>query len=644
MILLQVQHVERRFGADVLFSDVQLEIQDRARIALVGRNGAGKSTLLKIITGQEAPDEGDVTSKKDLTMSYLAQDTGLDTENTIWDEMLDAFAEVRKMEKEMHRLEAVIADPSSVTPDEYTRVLANYDQIQHDFNEKNGYGYEAAIRGVLHGFQFEPDRFDDKISSLSGGQKTRLALAKALLERPDLLILDEPTNHLDMDTLAWLESYLQSYTGALLLVSHDRYFLDRVVTEVYDMNFGHLDHYTGNYSRFLDTKAERLKTASREFEKQQKEIDKLEDFVNRNIVRASTTKRAQARRKQLEKMERIEKPTVDSSRAQIQFSTDLESGSEVLRVRDAAVGYSPDHILAEPINIDVDKHHAVAIVGPNGVGKSTLLKSILGIIPFIKGSAKIGANVSVGYYDQEQHTLHENKTIVQELWDEHPQTPEKDIRSILGSFLFSGDDITKKVNSLSGGERARLMLTKLAMDHDNFLILDEPTNHLDIDSREVLEVAVNEFNGTVLFVSHDRYFINQTATEIVEISPEGSKVFMGDYDYYIEKTAQVPDTENDVLVENSQPSKQDNYQQSKEAQKIIRKLQRAVDDLEAQMMALETKRDEALAAMNEPDVGSDIAKLSDLQKVVDAATEELSGIEADWEEKSMELEELQTEA
>lgn len=643
MILLQVQHVERRFGADVLFSDVQLEIQDRARIALVGRNGAGKSTLLKIITGQEAPDEGEVTSKKDLTMSYLAQDTGLDTDNTIWDEMLDAFAEVRKMEKEMHRLEAVIADPASVTPEEYTRTLTNYDQIQHDFTEKNGYGYEAAIRGVLHGFRFEPDRYADKISSLSGGQKTRLALAKALLERPDLLILDEPTNHLDMDTLAWLESYLQSYTGALLLVSHDRYFLDRVVTEVYDMNFGHLDHYVGNYSRFLDTKAERLKTASREYEKQQKEIDKLEDFVNRNIVRASTTKRAQARRKQLEKMDRMEKPTVDSSRAQIQFSTDLESGNEVLRVRDAAVGYAPDAILAEPINIDIDKHHAVAIVGPNGVGKSTLLKSILGIIPFIKGSAKIGANVSVGYYDQEQQTLHENKTIVQELWDEHPQTPEKDIRSILGSFLFSGDDITKKVNSLSGGERARLMLTKLAMDHDNFLILDEPTNHLDIDSREVLEVAVNEFNGTILFVSHDRYFINQTATEIVEISPDGSKVFMGDYDYYLEKTAQTQSeaATDTTTAENVAPSKQVDYQQSKEAQKAMRKLQRAVDDLEAQMMTLETKRDDALAKMNEPEIGSDIAKLSDLQKIVDAATAELATIEADWEEKSMELEEIQ---
>ncbi|MCM0598716.1 ABC-F family ATP-binding cassette domain-containing protein [Periweissella fabalis] len=643
MILLQAQQIERRFGAEVLFTNVQLEIQEHARVALVGRNGAGKSTLLKILANLEAPDEGNVTTKKDLTVSYLAQNSGLNSTNTIWEEMLSVFDNVRSIEKQMHVLETQIADPSSFKKIEYDQLLTRYDQLQHDFSMLNGYGYEASIRSILHGFNFTPERFDSSISSLSGGQRTRLALAKALLEKPDLLILDEPTNHLDMTTLSWLENYLQSYTGALLLVSHDRYFLDRVVNEVYDMNFGHLDHYHGNYSKFLEIKAERLKTEMRAFNKQQKEIEKLEDFVNRNIVRASTTKRAQSRRKQLERMEKINKPISDTTKAQIQFSTDLESGNEVLRVRDASVGYTANNILSTPINFDVDKNHAIAIVGPNGVGKSTLLKSILNIIPFISGSVKIGANVTIGYYDQEQQTLHEHKTVLAELWDEHPTTSEKDIRSMLGSFLFSGNDIDKKISNLSGGERARVMLTKLSMDHDNFLILDEPTNHLDIDSREVLENAINEFNGTVLFVSHDRYFINQVATEIIEITPNGSTLYIGDYDYYTEKKAQeISITNNKVatLIEDDNNTTQDVYQQSKEQQREIRKIKRQVDEIELQMHKLENQQTEIEALMNNPEYSNDIAKLTDWQKEIDSISLQLETLIEDWELKSMTLEEV----
>lgn len=648
MILLQAQQVERRFGADILFDNVQLEINEHSRIALVGRNGAGKSTLLKILAGIDAPDSGTVTLKKNLTLSYLAQNAGLNSQHTIWEEMLSVFENIRLMEVQMHNLENQIAEPDKFTSTEYEQLLTRYDQLQHDFSALNGYGYEASIRSMLHGFNFPSERFDNPIDSLSGGQRTRLALAKSLLEKPDLLILDEPTNHLDMNTLAWLETYLQNYTGALLIVSHDRYFLDKVVTEVYDMNFGHLDHYHGNYSKFLELKAERLKTEMRAYSKQQKEIEKLEDFVNRNIVRASTTKRAQSRRKQLERMEKITKPVSDSTRAQIHFSTDLESGNEVLKVKDASIGYNFDHVLSTPININVDKHHAVAIVGPNGVGKSTLLKSILGQIPFISGSFKIGANVTIGYYDQEQHTLHEEKTILSEVWDEHPHTSEKDIRSMLGSFLFSGSDIDKKIASLSGGERARVMLTKLSMDHDNFLILDEPTNHLDIDSREVLENAVNEFNGTVLFISHDRYFINQIATEIVEISSNGSKLFMGDYDYYLEKTA---NTDIDVLSSNKnskdvipdQQHQQQNYQQSKEVQKEIRKLQRAVDDIEAKMQEIEVLQAHTEANMNNPQFSSDIAKLTDWQKDLDDFENQLDLLVEEWESKSILLENARTD-
>lgn len=642
MILLQAQHVARRFGADVLFSNVQLEIKDHARIGLVGRNGAGKSTLLKIIAGLNAPDEGTVTMKKDVTLSYLAQNSGLNSNNTIWNEMLNVFADVRALEGQMHSLEQQIANDDPTTA-EYVKLLNRYDQLQHDFAANNGYGYEAAIRGILHGFNFPEERYADKINSLSGGQRTRLALAKALLEKPDLLILDEPTNHLDTDTLAWLESYLQNYAGALLVVSHDRYFLDRVITEVYDMNFGHLDHYQGNYSSFLEVKAQNLKTALKEYEKQQKQIEKLEDFVNRNIVRASTTKRAQSRRKQLERMEKIQKPKNDTSQARIQFATDLESGHEVLRVKEATIGYTATHPLSQNINLTIDKHHAVAIVGPNGIGKSTLLKSILQIIPFIAGEFKIGANVSIGYYDQEQQLLHENNSVLHELWNEHPLTSEKDIRSILGSFLFSGDDIIKKVSGLSGGERARLMLTKLAMNHDNFLILDEPTNHLDIDSREVLETAINEFNGTVLFVSHDRYFINQVATEIVEISQSGSTTYMGDYDYYLEKSdLQATQSGDDSLTSPiSNNSSIESYQANKNRQKDIRKATRAVEEIE---QAIETNENQQLMItnqMNDAANATDIGKLSDLQKDLDNLRKNLEQLNTTWEERSLTLEELQ---
>ncbi|MBM7544633.1 ATP-binding cassette subfamily F protein 3 [Weissella beninensis] len=642
MILLQAQHVARRFGANVLFSNVQLEIKDHARIGLVGRNGAGKSTLLKIIAGLNAPDEGTVTMKKDVTLSYLAQNSGLNSNNTIWNEMLNVFADVRALEGQMHSLEQQIANDDPTTA-EYVKLLNRYDQLQHDFAANNGYGYEAAIRGILHGFNFPEERYADKINSLSGGQRTRLALAKALLEKPDLLILDEPTNHLDTDTLAWLESYLQNYAGALLVVSHDRYFLDRVITEVYDMNFGHLDHYQGNYSNFLEVKAQNLKTALKEYEKQQKQIEKLEDFVNRNIVRASTTKRSQSRRKQLERMEKIQKPKNDTSQARIQFATDLESGHEVLRVKKATIGYTATHPLSQNINLTIDKHHAVAIVGPNGIGKSTLLKSILQIIPFIAGEFKIGANVSIGYYDQEQQLLHENNSVLHELWNEHPLTSEKDIRSILGSFLFSGDDIIKKVSGLSGGERARLMLTKLAMNHDNFLILDEPTNHLDIDSREVLETAINEFNGTVLFVSHDRYFINQVATEIVEISQSGSTTYMGDYDYYLEKSdlQATQSGDNSLTSPISNNSSIESYQANKNRQKDIRKATRAVEEIE---QAIETNENEQLMItnqMNDAANATNIGKLSDLQKDLDNLRKNLEQLNTTWEERSLTLEELQ---
>lgn len=648
MILLQVQQVARYFGADTLFENVSLDVSDNSRIALVGRNGVGKSTLLKMIIGNESPDAGRITKKKGLTIGYLAQNTGLESDKTIYAEMLSVFERLQIMEKNLHEMEAKIADPGADhSSSAYSQLLNQYDQLLHDFEEQNGYGYEAEVRSVLHGFHFEQEDYDRKISSLSGGQKTRLALAKLLLEQRDLLILDEPTNHLDIDTLTWLEGYVQNYKGALLIVSHDRYFLDRIVNEVYEISHHHSSYYKGNYSAYIDQKAERLRQDWKNYEKQQAEISKLEDFVNKNLVRASTTKRAQSRRKQLEKMERLERPEGDEKGPHFKFTADSQSGNIVLTVKDAAIGYD-GRIISSPINIDLRKNQVMAIVGPNGIGKSTLLKSVLGQIPFVKGSSEFGTNVKVGYYDQEQHNLHDKKTVLNELWDDHPTTPEKDIRSILGSFLFIGDDVSKVVHNLSGGEKARLLLTKLAMKHDNFLILDEPTNHLDIDSKEVLENAVMDFNGTVLFVSHDRYFINKVATCVLEIAPQGSTLYLGDYDYYLEKKAEQEEiaaskSTAETPIENSPKEVSTgkvNYQQGKERQKQERRLKRSVEEFEQLVEKLDAQKNDLENQMSSPENYNDLEKMGELQAKLQEISKKLAEAEENWEQASMELEEF----
>ena len=648
MILLQVQQVARYFGADTLFENVSLDVSDNSRIALVGRNGVGKSTLLKMIIGNESPDAGRITKKKGLTIGYLAQNTGLESDKTIYAEMLSVFERLQIMEKNLHEMEAKIADPGADhSSSAYSQLLNQYDQLLHDFEEQNGYGYEAEVRSVLHGFHFEQEDYDRKISSLSGGQKTRLALAKLLLEQRDLLILDEPTNHLDIDTLTWLEGYVQNYKGALLIVSHDRYFLDRIVNEVYEISHHHSSYYKGNYSAYIDQKAERLRQDWKNYEKQQAEISKLEDFVNKNLVRASTTKRAQSRRKQLEKMERLERPEGDEKGPHFKFTADSQSGNIVLTVKDAAIGYD-GRIISSPINIDLRKNQVMAIVGPNGIGKSTLLKSVLGQIPFVKGSSEFGTNVKVGYYDQEQHNLHDKKTVLNELWDDHPTTPEKDIRSILGSFLFIGDDVSKVVHNLSGGEKARLLLTKLAMKNDNFLILDEPTNHLDIDSKEVLENAVMDFNGTVLFVSHDRYFINKVATCVLEIAPQGSTLYLGDYDYYLEKKAEQEEiaaakSTAETPIENSPKEVSTgkvNYQQGKERQKQERRLKRSVEEFEQLVEKLDAQKNDLENQMSSPENYNDLEKMGELQAKLQEISKKLAEAEENWEQASMDLEEF----
>ena len=639
MILLQANQIARYFGADTLFENIHLEVASKARIGLVGRNGAGKSTLLKIIANIEAPDAGQVIKNKQASLGYLAQDTGLDSNETIWNEMLKAFESVRQMENRMWEVEVAIGETPE-SDSRYASLLKEYDQLQHDFNDQNGYGYENEIRSVLHGFKFDESFYDKEISTLSGGQKTRLALARMLLVKPDILILDEPTNHLDIETLAWLEDYLQGYSGALLIVSHDRYFLDRVVNEIYEISRHKIRHYTGNYSRYLDLKAAQLASDWKAYEKQQVEIEKLEDFVARNLVRASTTKRAQSRRKTLEKMDRLDRPDGKEKSAKFMFDIDKVSGNVVLQVEEAAIGY--EETLSEPIDLDIRREDAIALVGPNGIGKSTLLKSLIGQLPFIKGQPHFGTNVTVGYYDQGQADLHGNKTILAELWDEHPTTPEKDIRNVLGGFLFSGEDVEKTIPLLSGGEKARVALAKLSMNKENFLILDEPTNHLDIDNKEVLENALIDYQGTLLFVSHDRYFINRIANKVIELSPEGSKLYLGDYDYYLEKKKEEEEiAELQAREEAPIEAPKKKFYQDKEQQKLIRSLRRKIEAIEETLATLDEKIDELEAQMSQPEILNDHVQLLALTNELEAQKAEQEEQLASWEELSLELEDFE---
>lgn len=650
MILLQVQQISKFFGAEVILDNIKLEVKTGDRIALVGRNGAGKSTLLKIIAGKMSYDGGTISKPKSVEIGYLAQNTGLESSKTIWDEMLSVFDSLRKMEADLRKMELRLGEPELYNdPEKYQALMTDYDTLQHTFKESGGYTYEAEIRSVLNGLRFYPEDYEVEIASLSGGQKTRLALAKLLLAKQDILVLDEPTNHLDIETLAWLETYLQNYHGSLLIVSHDRYFLDKVVNQVYEISRTKIDYYKGNYSSFVNQKQAKLEQMWKEFDKQQKQIAKLEDFVARNIVRASTTKRAQSRRKQLEKMDVLGRPQGDEKAAHFGFQFEKQTGKDVLMVDQLNIGYAKDKRIASNLTFEMKRQDSLALVGPNGIGKSTLLKTLIRDIPALSGEFHFGAGVKIGYYDQEQAKLTSNKTVLMELWDDYPELNEVNVRTTLGNFLFSDDDVLKNVQSLSGGEKARLALAKLTLLEANVLILDEPTNHLDIESKEVLEAALIDFEGTILFVSHDRYFINRIASKIVELAPEKATVFLGDYDYYQEKLAEEKELarldaedrrKKGEQVEATASVRKLNYQEEKEQQKLLRQRKRKLEEIEKSMEETDEKIAELELQLTNPEVFQDHEKALEITQELDAVKADGEKLMEEWEQISEELESI----
>lgn len=634
MILMQINGLSKSFGAETILSNIKLEVKEHDRIAIVGRNGTGKSTLLKIMAGELSYDTGELIQPKELTIGYLAQQTGLESKKTIWHELESVFDDLKAQEQKLRHIEEQLKHTEDFTESEYQSLISEYDQLQQTFQTSGGYTYETEIKAVLNGLNFQDYDYDTKVNELSGGQKTRLALGKLLLKKPQLLLLDEPTNHLDIETLSWLETYLNSYPGAIVVVSHDRYFLDKTISIVYEISRTTSKKYHGTYSQFLEQKADDYEKALKEYEKQQTEIKRLEDFIQRNIARASTTKRAQSRRKQLEKMERLEKPGGDEATASFSFDIERRSGNEVLLVENLAFMYPGE---TEPVFLDVDlrltRGERMVLIGPNGIGKSTLLKVIAGKQQPASGSIQLGTNVTIGYYDQEQAELSSNKTVLQELWDDYPMMMEKDIRTVLGNFLFSGDDVLKTVNQLSGGEKARLALAKLMMQKANFLILDEPTNHLDIDSKEVLEAALMDYPGTILFVSHDRYFISRITDQVAEMSEDGINIYLGDYDYYLEKKEEERELarlEEQSEAKQTSAANRRSYEEEKRLQREKRKRERKIKELEQQIEDKEAEIISLEEEMTKPEIYGNHEKAFELMNQVETLKEEVEDLMAEW--------------
>jgi len=641
MIIAQAQDLEQRFGGNTIFSNISFSVPDNARIGLVGPNGAGKTTLLKIMTGQQEPTSGQFTINKGLKVGYIAQENALDENKTIWNEMLTVFDNLIEKNKRITKMQEQIAEHP-----EDEDLLKRYDQLAYDFEQEGGFTYQAEIKSILNGFNFKENTWQKVIGTLSGGEKTRLAFVKLLLQKPPVLLLDEPTNYLDLDTLDWLEAFLKNYQGAIITVSHDQYFLDHLANQIFELNFGKLTTFKGNYSQYVKERELMNNQQEAAYEKQQEKIKKEEEFIQKNLVRASTTKRAQSRRKALDKMERI-KPPKHKQKVRINFTSDRPSGKEVLIAKDLTIGY-PDKTMVSDIDFQVNKNDRVAIIGPNGIGKSTLLKTIMKKLEPKDGSIKYGASLDIGYYDQELQSLDPSKTVLDTIWDRHKTMPEKDVRSILASFLFTAEDIDKTVGQLSGGQKARLTLTVLSLEKDNFLLMDEPTNHLDIEAKEVLEQALDNYDGTLLFVSHDRYFINELANKIISVRDGHAKIYNGNYSYYLDEKAKQAAAVQEAKAEQTESTTSANqnqgklsYQEQKAHDSQKRKLERAVSDAEARIEKLENEEQEIQTEMANPDIAASFEKLGPLQEKLSAVQEQLNQANTDWENALEALDEFE---
>ena len=638
-MLIQLNNVTKNFVVNEIFSNVKMEINDKDRVAIVGRNGAGKSTLLKIISGELSFDSGERTVSKNTTIGYLSQEFIVREDLSIYEEMITCFDEIISLEANLEKLSYELT-PENIEND--PGLLDRFDRLQNEVLTHKDYHYKSKIESVLYGLDFTKDVFDKKISTFSGGEKTRLSMAKLLLSEPDLLILDEPTNHLDMENVAWLENYLSSYNGAIVIVSHDRYFLDKVVNVVYNLEFGKLKKYVGNYSKFLKQYEEDYEKQLKEFTSQQKDIKRLEEFVQKNIARASTSKMAKSRQKVLDKMELIDNPKKDDKAANIEFNIKEQSGRDVLIIENLKVGYDGKQV-GNAYNFSVYKGDRIAIVGRNGIGKSTLIKTIAKKQNAIGGSVHYGSKVSLGYYDQKQAEFESSKTILNELWDEYPLMKEAEVRTVLGRFLFRGDSVLKIVRDLSGGEKARLQLAKLMLEKNNLLVLDEPTNHLDITSKQVLEDALENYEGTIVFVSHDRYFINKIANKVLDITGDDYSIYLGNYDYYLEKREQelIAKKLKEEKTDEVQEKVANDYALGKEEKKRIRKLERTREELLEKIESLEEKVTIVNNELTKEEVYTDAIKVQEYNEELRSLNQEIEDLNNTWLEIEEELESLQ---
>ena len=632
-MILSCQNISKAFNEQPVLSNVSFHIEDYDKAAIVGINGAGKTTLLRIIVGQQQADEGIVTLSKDKTLGYLAQNQDVDSENTIYDELLSVKADIIFMEQKIREIEL---NMKTVSGTELEALMDSYTRLTHSFDLLNGYAYKSEVVGVLKGLGFEEAEFSKKISTLSGGQKTRVALGRLLLQKPDLIILDEPTNHLDLNSITWLETYLLNYKGAVLIVSHDRYFLDRIASKIIEIDQTKAVSFTGNYSDYAIKKEQLRAAAMNAYLKQQQEIKHQEEVIEKlkSFNREKSIKRAESREKMLSKIEVLDKPTQARTDIHMTLTPRYTSGNDVLHVEGLSKSFGNQTLFTD-LEMDIKRGEHVAVIGDNGTGKTTILKIINDLIPADKGQITLGTNVHIGYYDQEHHVLHMDKTLFDEISDAYPYLSNTEIRNTLAAFLFTGDDVFKRIDNLSGGERGRMSLAKLMLSESNFLILDEPTNHLDIASKEILEDALNAYEGTVLYVSHDRYFINRTASRILDLS-EGRLInYLGNYDYYLEKKA---DLSASSLSNAASPKKEEpvsetklNWQAQKEAQAKQRKKENDLRKCEEAISSLEGKLSEIEAAMTLPEIATDVAKLQELTKNQEEINTQLALLYDQWE-------------